>query len=726
MLIEVRGMHCASCVGRVEKALAAVSGVRRATVNLATGTAQVEGEVAPEALIHAVESEGFDASVKEAARPREPTASELPPARRERTRFVVSAALSAPFLAIMFGLSANWTPWLEAALATTVTVGCGAGFFRRAFRQALRAAADMDTLIALGSGAAWASSMVEFVRWLAAGRTGHPHFYFETAAMIVTLILMGRFLEARAKGRAGAAIRALLSLAPPTAIVRREGREVEIPVQEVLAGDVLLVRPGSRVPVDGTVLEGRSAIDESMLTGESLPVEKGPGDELSGGTLAGNGFLIMRATRVGAETVLARIVEHVERAQASKAPVQRLADRVSGVFVPAVLLLAATTFVGWALGGAVPATALRHAVSVLVIACPCALGLATPVAVLVGTGRGAERGILFRDAESLERAGATLAIVLDKTGTVTEGRPVVTDLVPAPGTSESELLAQAAAAELRSEHPVAGAIVSAARERGIPFPEPESFESMPGAGVVARAQERELAAGRGSFLAARGIETPPELAAAAEKIEARGRTAVFVAAGGRATGVLGVADSVKEGAARAVSDIAALGLAVHLVTGDNERTAAAIAAEVGIDPSAVHAGVRPEGKAAFVEALRARGLPVAMVGDGVNDAPALAAADVGIAIGTGTQVAIEAAGITLSGGRLSGVAEAIELSRRTMRTIRQNLVGAFAYNAAAIPLAAFGLLDRFGGPMLAAATMAMSSVTVVTNSLRLRRARLGR
>ncbi len=727
IVLEVEGMHCASCVGRVEAALRGVPGVRSAAVNLAEGTAFVEAGpgLEPARLSEALNAAGYAGRLRPPSAPRDEGAERLARGvRRQRRLFLVSAALSAPFLAFMFGLHAPWTPFLELALATAVVFGCGRGFFVQAARRLRHGSADMDTLIAMGSFAAWAYSGAQIARWLGGGRAGHPHLYFETAALIVTLILMGRWLEARAKGRASDAIRRLAGLSAKRARLVKDGVEVDVPVEEVVPGDVVLVRPGERIPVDGIVADGDSAVDESMLTGESRPVEKRPGAEVAGATVNGTGFLRVRATRVGADTALARIVRLVERAQSSKAPIQRLADRVSGIFVPIVLAIALATFAGWALAGD-PAGGLVHAVTVLVIACPCALGLATPVAVMVATGRGAELGILIRDAESLERAHAVTDVVLDKTGTVTKGRPEATTVAPASGVAGDALLRLAAAAELRSEHPLGEAVVRAARGRGIEPPEPEAFRSVTGRGVRARVGGEEILAGSPAFLAEEGIALDPALREALEAMLDRGETAVAVAAAGRALGAIGIADVVKEDSAGAVAELRRMGLAVHLLTGDDERTARTIAARVGIDPALVEAGVRPERKAGRVAALRDHGRVVAMVGDGINDAPALASADVGIAIGGGTDVAMEAAQITLVGGSLTGVARAVRLSRRAMRTIRQNLFGAFSYNSAAIPLAALGLLDVAGGPMLAAALMAMSSVTVVTNSLRLRRAAVG-
>ena len=542
----------------------------------------------------------------------------------------------------------------------------------------------------------------------------------------MTLILLGRWLEARAKGRAGAAIKALMGLQPKTAQLLRNGEAVPVPVASLRVGDVVLVRPGEKVPVDGVVVNGESSVDEAMLTGESMTVAKRVGDEVTGATLNQRGALTVRATRIGADTALAQIVRLVEQAQGSKAPIERLADRVAAIFVPAVLAIAALTFLAWLLlgpGGGEIAKPLLAAVTVLVIACPCALGLATPTAIMVGTGRGAEQGILIKDAASLERAHALSAVILDKTGTVTEGRPQVTDVVPLHGQHANDVLRLAAAAEARSEHPLAAAVVTHARAAGLTLPEPAAFVSTPGQGVAAQVEGSEVLVGNARLLAAHGVATA-RLAPVAEHLEANGRTVSLVAVDGQPAGAIGIADTVKPTSAAAVAALRRLGLAVYLLTGDNPRVAAAIGREVGIPPDHIRAEVRPEDKAAEVAKLRAAGHVVGMVGDGINDAPALAAADVGFALGTGTDIAMETAAITLLRGDLRSVPVAIRLSRRTMRTIKQNLFWAFGYNTAMIPLAALGLLAALGGPMLAAAAMAFSSVSVVTNSLRLRRAKL--
>jgi Cu+-exporting ATPase len=572
----------------------------------------------------------------------------------------------------------------------------------------------MNTLVAVGTGSAFLYSAAVSLLPLQP-HDASPHVYFDTAATIITLILFGRFLEHRAKRRASDAIRQLMALRPPSATVVRDGSEVVIPVDEVRAGDLLRVKPGERVPVDGTVVDGFTAVDESMISGESLPVEKRTGDRVVGGTIARDGSILFRATAVGKDTVLARIVQLVEEAQGSKAPVQALVDRVAGIFVPVVIGVALLTFAGWyVVAGAGLATSLVNFVAVLVIACPCALGLATPTAIMVGTGAGARQGILIRNAESLERIHEVDTIVLDKTGTLTEGRPVLTDLVAINGGTETVLLQTAASLESRSEHPLALAVVNEARRRGVVIPEAADFRALSGSGVTGTVDGHAVAIGNAAMLRDLGISSGGEEAAG--RLSGEGKTALFVASDGRVIGVLAVADTLKEDAARSVRRLRDLGLTVVMLTGDHPNAARHIAAEAGIDR--VEAEVLPDQKVFRIRQLQREGRRVAMVGDGINDAPALAQADVGIALGTGTDIAMESADLTLVNGDLRGVGRAIRLSQRMMRTIRQNLFWAFVYNSVGIPLAAFGLLN----PMIAAAAMAFSSVSVVGNSLRLRRA----
>ncbi len=705
-----------------------------ASVNLASEEARVEvveGSVGWGRLARAVRDAGYEALRPEAAGAEEKArAGELTSLRRA---LVTSALLSVP---IFLGSYPSWFPWYPRALsspwvllvlATPVQFWAGLRFYRGAVGALRLKTADMNTLVVLGTTAAYAYGLAStlFPSFFQAAGLGRD-VYFDTSALIITLILLGRFLEARARGRASEAIRKLMELAPPVARVRKGGREVEVPAEEVVVGDEVVVRPGERIPVDGVVLEGASAVDESMLTGESLPVDKLPGDEVMGGTVNTTGYLVFRATRVGEETALSQIVRLVRDAQGRKAPVQRLADRVTAIFVPAVMGVAALTFLAWYFLG--PSPALNRAVitttAVLLIACPCALGLATPTALIVGIGRGALAGILIRGGEALEKAEKVTTVVLDKTGTLTQGSPVVTDVVPADGVPPERLLALAAAAELRSEHPLARAVVEEARRRGIVPEEPSEFEAEPGRGVRAGVDGTSVVAGKPDFVEAEVRETAA-VRRTLEPLAAEGKTAVAVAAGGRFLGALGLADAIKPGAPEAVRELKALGLRVLMVTGDNPLTAAAVARQVGIEE--VRAGVLPDGKARVVEELRQAGQRVAMVGDGINDAPALAAADLGVAIGTGTDVAKEASDVTLVGGDVAGVARAIRLSRRTMRVVRENLFWAFIYNTLGIPVAA-GVLYPFLGvllsPVMSAAAMAASSVSVVSNSLRLKRMRL--
>jgi Cu+-exporting ATPase len=649
---------------------------------------------------------------------------------------------------------APWVNWLMFVLATPVQFYVGWDYYVGGWKALRNGSANMDVLVAMGSSVAYAYSVVVTVALTLGVTTLGEHVYFETAALIITLIKLGKLLEVRAKGETSRAIRELMELRPRTArIVREGGVEEDVPVERVRVGDRVLVRPGESIPVDGEVVDGRSAVDESLLTGESMPVEKGPGDEVVGATMNKEGALTLRATRVGSETALARIVRLVQEAQGSKAPIQRLVDRVAAVFVPVVVAVAVGTFLVWWLWvGAGFTPALIRMVAVLVIACPCALGLATPTAVMVGTGKGAHLGILFRSSQALEEAQQLDVVVLDKTGTVTRGEPEVREIrvrtparvgsaageaagaaagedLPSWPAEEEPLLVLAAAAERRSEHPLAESVVRAARARELVLPEPSSFEAVPGRGVRATVEGRAVVVGSRRLLASEGVDTGP-LAAEADQMEEEARTALWVAVDGAAAGLIAVADAVKEGSAEAVAELHRRGLRVVMLTGDNRATAEAVAAEVGIQE--VRAEVLPDQKAAAVRALQEDGAAVAMVGDGINDAPALAQAQVGMAIGTGADVAMEAADVTLMRGDLRTVPQALELSRATMRTIRQNLFWAFAYNVVLIPVAAGALypvaavpgIFRSLHPVLAAVAMAFSSVSVVANSLRLRRVRI--
>jgi cation-transporting ATPase V/Cu+-exporting ATPase len=714
---DIEGMRCASCSSRVEEALRKQPGVRQASVNLALSRARValEPDAGPAAseIEEAVRGLGFGIERREpCALPESPAARQQQEVASARRRALLAALLSAPVLAL--GMSgAGGAPGLaiQAALTTVVEFFFGWEFHRSAAQRARRLGANMDTLVSLGTLAAylyslWALAMGEAV-------------FFETAAVIITLILFGRFLEARARGRASQAVTRLLELGAKEARVLREGEEISVPAEQLLPGDLLVVRPGEKIPTDGTIVEGRSCIDESMLTGESIPVDKEPGDGVFGATVNQEGRVVVEATRIGEETALARIAKLVEDAQSSKAPVQKLVDRVAGVFVPVVLAIGAVTFAGWFLAEGDVATALRNGVAVLIIACPCALGLATPAAILVGTGRGAELGVLFKGSDGFESARAIDVVVFDKTGTLTHGEMTLTDVFPLPSgdLDENQLLARVAALEAASEHPVGRAVAEAAVARGITLPPVEDFENLAGRGVRGRVGGEEILVGRGSLMEGLAVESPAEIGAKLEELERQGKTAFLAAFGGRVRGVLAVADTARDSAAPALRSLEAMGIEIALMSGDNRRTAEAIASRLGIER--VVAEVLPDEKARRVAALRERSEGVSFVGDGVNDAPALSEADLGIAVGSGTDIAIEAGDVVLMTPDPRLVVTALHLARRTYRTIAQNLIWAFGYNAAAIPLAVAGLLD----PMIAAGAMALSSVSVLSNSLRLRRFR---
>ncbi len=724
--LTLGGLHCAACVGRAERALRESPGVDRAQVNLATRRAKVHFDplqTTVENLKQAVAAAGYEVeSWAEEAPP--PPAPETE-ARLFKRRFVIALILSLPVMVghlvppLPHWLGLSHTTWNMALLllSTPVLFYSGASFFTGALKAARHGAASMDTLVALGTSAAYAySAWVTFFPETVTKAGETPAVYFDTTVMIITFILLGRWLEARSRGRASEAIRRLFALAPPMARVRRHGEETEVPLAQVVVGDLVAVRPGEKIPVDGVVMEGATSVDESMLTGESLPVAKEPGAEVWGATLNQRGFLVFRATRVGQDMVLSQIIRLVEEAQAGKAPIERLADRVAGVFVPVVMGLAALTFLGWLVLGAAPALtpALVNMVAVLIIACPCALGLATPTAVMVGSGRGAELGILLRGGEPLERAYRLTTVVFDKTGTLTRGRPQVTDILAFQNGGEEEVLALAAALEEKSEHPLAAAVLRAARERGLQLPALEAFEAIPGLGVKARVNGQAVVLGNLTFLQREGLGTE-RLAEHQDRLAGEGKTTIFLAVDGQLRGLLAAADTLKPGAAAAVAELTHMGLKMSLISGDNRRIVAAVAAQVGIEHTL--AEVLPGEKAARIAELQAAGEVVAMAGDGVNDAPALAQADVGIALGTGADVALEAADLTLIRDDLALIPQAIRLSRQMMRIIRQNLFWAFCYNVVAIPAAALGLLS----PALAALAMALSSVSVVTNSLRLRK-----
>lgn len=740
--LGIEEMTCASCVGRVEKALRQIPGVIEANVNLATERARVRhstGIVTTAMLEAAVEQAGYKARRLSAAttsagdRDNERRESE---ARGLRRSLLIAALLTLPVFVLEMGshlipamhhwvlgvLGEQRNGYLQFALTTLVLFGPGLRFFRKGVPALLRGAPDMNSLVSVGTAAAYGYSVVAtFIPEVLP--QGTANIYFEAAAVIVTLILLGRTLEARAKGRTSQAIKRLVGLQAKTARVERNGETLEIPLDQVTTGDVVFVRPGEKIPVDGQVVEGASYVDESMITGEPVPVSKGIGAEVVGGTINKTGAFSFRVTKVGANTVLAQIIRLVEEAQGSKLPIQALVDKVTLWFVPAVMAAAALTFLIWLLFGPTPALtfALVNAVAVLIIACPCAMGLATPTSIMVGTGRAAELGVLFRKGEALQALRDVSVIALDKTGTLTKGRPELTDLVPAEGFDYDEVLALVAAVETRSEHPIAEAIVAAAKQRDIKIAAIEAFDATPGFGVSAKVSGRTISVGADRFMTQLGLDVTSFLPTA-QRLGEQGKSPLYAAIDGRLAAVIAVADPIKDSTPEAIKALHALGLKVAMITGDNAATASAIARQLGIDE--VAAEVLPDGKVAALKQFRSQGARVAFVGDGINDAPALAEADVGLAIGTGTDVAIEAADVVLMSGDLRGVANAIALSQATIRNIKQNLFWAFAYNAVLIPVAA-GMLYPINGtllsPIFAAAAMALSSVFVLGNALRLKR-----
>lgn len=724
----ITGMTCAACAARVERALGSEAGVNSVAVNLAAETARVKyhpDQTSPDRLMEAIEAAGYGA--REAVRDAEEDARRAEERKAREVHdwrlFYIGAAFSIPLvlgmIADIFRIEALMflmDPLVGFVLATPVVFVPGSRFYVSAVRTVAHGGANMDVLVALGTGAAYILSVVH--TFIVPGAV-----YYEAAAVVITLVLLGKNLEYIARGKTSEAIRKLAALSPKTAsVLQHDGTEIQVPIDRVAVGDIVMVRPGERVPVDGVIVEGFSAIDESMLTGESIPVDRQSGDSVTGGTVNGHGLLKMRATRVGSETALAQIIRMVEEAQGSKAPIQRLADVVSSYFVPAVLVVAVVALAGWMIAGSGISRALVNATAVLVIACPCALGLATPTAIMVATGRGAELGILIRGGEHLERLSSVQAVVLDKTGTITVGMPSLQAVEAFLPYGREEALRLAASAERASEHPLGRAIVADAELAGIEIPVPDEFRTVPGRGIVASVEGKEVAIGTLKFMDELGIQVDDAGAVgkAVARMQDQGQTAVVQAVDAEVAAVYGIADQVRPGSVEAIRELDNLGIDVYMITGDNPRTAAAISERVGIRKANVLAEILPEGKAREVEKLQGAGLVVAMVGDGINDAPALATADVGVAMSTGTDVAMEAADITIVGG-LGRLVSAVKLSKRTLAIIKENLFWAFAYNTIGIPLAAFGVLP----PVYAGAAMSLSSVSVVSNSLRLRRFGVG-
>ncbi len=721
---DVTGMSCAACSARVEQAVSAVPGVTSCAVNLLTNSMGVEGSASPEEIIQAVESAGYGAA-KHGAEPFKPAESsrntDIP---KIRNRLIASVILLLPLMVLaMLPAAQDWfggnlvtSGILQMLLAGLILV-INQKFFLSGFRGAIHRAPNMDTLVAMGSGVSYLWSIWNLLMLTQGGMGGM--LYFDSAAMIVTLITVGKLLEAVSKGRTTDALRALTALTPQTATVIRNGKEVRIPAAELRVGDLFTVRPGESIPADGIVVEGESAVNEAALTGESIPADKSPGDTVSAATLNQSGFLRCEATRVGGDTALSRIIRMVSDAAATKAPIARTADRVAGIFVPAVLGIAAVTFVIWMLVSGGVSRALTHAISVLVISCPCALGLATPVAIMVGSGKAARNGILFKNAASLEMLGKTQIAVLDKTGTVTSGTPAVTGLYPAANVTEEQLLTAALSLEQKSEHPLARAVLAFAQENGVAAPDVTDFRIHPGNGLEGNLNGKLLRGGSRKFLESSGVQLPPEAQQSADETASQGGTPLFFAENGRYLGMIAAADTIREDSKAAIAELHGMGLRVVMLTGDNARTAKAVGDAAGVDE--VIAGVLPDGKEAAVRQFLREGKTL-MVGDGINDAPALTRADVGVAIGAGTDVAIDAADVVLMKSALRDVPAAIRLSRRTLRNIRENLFWAFIYNIIGIPLAA-GLLTPLTGwelnPMFGAAAMSLSSFCVVTNALRL-------
>jgi len=738
LTLSIEGMTCASCVGRVERALADVPGVTSAAVNLATERATVRGPADPNALVRAVQAAGYESALIDTAGHSSPSTSQKHDADADalRRQLLIAVLLTLPVFVLemgthvipgahalvmrTIGMQTSWV--LQFVLTTAVLVGPGRRFYAKGFPALVRGGPDMNSLVAMGTASAYAFSVVAtFAPGLLP--PGTVHVYFEAAAVIVTLILVGRMLEARAKGRTSAAISRLVGLQPKRARIVRDDQALEVDIADVLAGDTVQVRPGERIPVDGEVTDGESYVDESMITGEAVPVAKKDGAQLVGGTVNQTGALTYRATAVGEDMMLAQIIRMVEEAQGTKLPIQTLVDRVTLWFVPTIMFVAALTFGLWLALGPSPALtfALVNAVAVLIIACPCAMGLATPTSIMVGTGKGAEMGVLFRRGDALQQLRDARAVAFDKTGTLTEGCPQLTDFEVVPGQSKADVLARIAAVEQKSEHPVATAIVDAAEERGLSIPSVAAFQSVTGLGAHGNVEGRLVHVGADRYMETLGVN-PGRFEKTAERLSKEGKTPIYATIDEELVAIVAVADAIKETTRAAIDALHTQGLAVAMVTGDNERTAKAIARQLSIDE--VVAEVMPSGKVDAIKALKERYGTLAFVGDGINDAPALAEADVGIAIGTGTDVAIEAADVVLMRGTVQAVPDAIALSAATMRNIRQNLFWAFAYNAALVPVAAGALWPAFGillSPMFAAGAMAASSIFVLGNALRLRR-----
>lgn len=716
--LDIGGMTCAACSARIEKMLNRNENISNAVVNLAAAKAIVEhnDNITTEEIIGIVENLGFTAKEEVAGvdMEKENREKEL---KKLKTLLVISTILTIPLFSAMFFHMAGvhnilMNGWFQLALATPVQFIIGARFYKGAVKSLKGGSANMDVLIALGTSAAYFYSLYHVL-------VGIDVYYFESSAMIITLILLGKTLETVAKGKTSEAIKNLMGLAPNNAIVIRDGEEKLVDIDEVMVGDVILVKPGEKIPVDGKVIEGSTTVDEAMLTGESMPAKKEVGDEVTGGTINNNGSIKFEATRVGKDTALSQIIRLVEEAQGSKAPVQRLADKISGIFVPVVVAIAIVTFIVWMIVTKGDMNkSLLSAVAVLVIACPCALGLATPTAIMVGTGKGAENGILIKSGEHLEKAHSIDSIILDKTGTITEGKPIVTDIYT-DGIEENELVFLTATAEKNSEHPLGEAIVNHASENNIALGDIAEFNSITGKGIEAVISDKKVTVGNRYLMDSQNIDISSLLEKKSE-LEDDGKTAMVVAVDNKAVGLVAVADTVKDSSREAIEELKRMGIDIYMMTGDNEKTAKAIGRQVGIDEYKIFAEVLPENKAAKVDELKAKGKVVGMVGDGINDAPALASADTGFAIGTGTDIAMEASDVTLMKGELTTIPKAIHLSKRTMRTIYQNLFWAFGYNTLGIPVAALGFLN----PMIAGAAMAFSSVSVLTNSLRLKRIKL--